>query len=49
MQKNINGKEQIITMMSNSTVMMMPMLKTPVVSVQEKTKEAVKEEKTLDD
>ena len=48
-QKNISGKEQIITTMSDSTVMMMPMLKTPVVTVQEKTKESVKEEKSLDD
>lgn len=48
-QKNISGKDQIITMMSDSTVMMMPMLKTPVVPVQEKAKVVEKEEKTIDD
>lgn len=45
-QKNINGKEQLITVMSDTTVMMMPVLKTPVVPVQERTKVP---EKTLED
>lgn len=47
-QKNINGKEQVISLLSDSTSMMMPISKTPVVPVYEKEK--VKEqEKTLDE
>ena len=48
-QKSISGNEQIITIMSDSTTMMMPMLKTPIIPVQEKTKIVEKEEKSIED
>ena len=48
-QKNVDGKEQVITLMSDKTTMMMPMLKTPIAHVQEKVKEEVKEDKSLED
>ena len=48
-QKNINGKEQIITVMSGTTVMMMPKLKTPVAPVPDKTKVIEKAEKEFED
>ena len=47
-QKNINGKEQVITVMSDSTAMMKPVSKTPVVPVIEKEKVKMPE-KTLDE
>ena len=47
-QKNVNGKEQLVTVMSDTTNMMMPMLKTPIPQVQEKVKVPEKEQ-TLDD
>lgn len=49
LQKSITGKEQVITVMSDSTVMMMPMLKTPIPQVQERTKVPEKEEKSIED
>lgn len=48
-QKNINGKDQFVTVMSETTVMMMPKLKTPMPQVQERAKVPEKEEKTIED
>lgn len=47
-QKSINGKKQMITVMSETTNMMMPLIKTPIPQVQEKVKVPEKEQ-TLDD
>ena len=48
-QKSISGKEQLITVMSDTTVMTMPILKTPIPKVQERVKTPEKEEKTIED
>ncbi len=48
-QKSIDGKEQLVTFMSDKTIMTMPRLKTPVIQNLEKTKVQEVEEKGLED